>query len=258
MSDLDFIEALAREAGRIQLSKLKSALTIERKVHDTNLVTEVDRAIDQLMVSELARKFPGHAVVSEEGELISSDADDVWYVDPLDGTTNYAHAYPIFAVSIALRRRREIVLGVVYHPTQDELFSGERGAGAFLNGKRLHVSQTAALDHALVSTGFPYDRVTNPQQNNLAQFARVTRRAQGVRRGGSAALDLAYVAAGRLDGHWERGLQPWDVAAGSLLVEEAGGRLSNLQNEPWSWTGAWIVATNGLIHEELLEVIRKT
>ena len=147
-----------------------------------------------------------------------------------------------------------MVLGVVYHASCDELFSAERGAGAFLNGKRLRVSTTAALNRALVSTGFPYDRVTNPD-NNFRQFASVTRRAQSVRRGGSAALDLAYVAAGRLDGHWERGLGPWDAAAAALLVAEAGGRLSGLHHELWSPTSPWTIATNGLIHDELLAAL---
>ena len=254
MSDLEFIQSLAREAGRIQLSRLNSALTIERKVQDTNLVTEVDRAIDDLLVSALRGNFPGHAIVSEEGDLKRTDADDVWYVDPLDGTTNYAHAYPIFAVSIARGYRGRIVLGVVYDASRDELFSAERGAGAFVNGVPLRVSQTALLGRALLSTGFPYDRATNPN-NNFDQFARISRRAQGVRRGGAAALDIAYVAAGRLDGHWERGLGPWDCAAASLLVEEAGGRITTNDNEPWTPFSLWTLATNGKIHNELLTLV---
>jgi myo-inositol-1(or 4)-monophosphatase len=254
MSDLEFIQSLAREAGRIQLSRLNSALTIERKGQATNLVTEVDRAIDDLLVSALRGNFPGHAIVSEEGDLDSTLADDVWYVDPLDGTTNYAHAYPVFAVSIARGHRGRIVLGVVYDASRDELFSAERGAGAFVNGVPLRVSQTHLLGRALLSTGFPYDRATNPN-NNFEQFARISRRAQGVRRGGAAALDIAYVAAGRLDGHWERGLGPWDCAAASLLVEEAGGRITTNGNEPWTPFSLWTLATNGNIHNDLLGLI---
>jgi myo-inositol-1(or 4)-monophosphatase len=254
MSDLEFIQSLAREAGRIQFSRLNSALGIERKVQETNLVTEVDRAIDDLLVTALRGNFPGHAIVSEEGDWQRSTADDVWYVDPLDGTTNYAHAYPVFAVSIARSHLGKVVLGVVYDVSRDELFCVERGAGAFVNGVRLRVSQTAMVARALLSTGFPYDRATNPD-NNLEQFARVSRSAQGVRRGGAAALDLAYVAAGRLDGHWERGLGPWDCAAGSLMVEEAGGHLSTDRGGAWSPLSVWTVATNSLIHKELLSLI---
>lgn len=255
MSPLEFVTSLAREAGRFQLSRLHSALTIERKVQDTNLITEVDRHIDDLIVGALRQQFGAQAIVSEEGNVISSGTDDVWYVDPLDGTTNYAHAYPIFAVSIALSHHGQVALGVVYDANRDELFCAERGAGAFVNGERLRVSTTAALQRALVSTGFPYDRTTNPD-NNFAQFARISRRAQGVRRGGSAAMDMAYVAAGRLDGHWERGLGPWDCAAASLLIEEAGGRITGLQGEAWSPLSQWTVATNGTIHGELLNAMR--
>ncbi len=266
MTDREFIESLAHEAGHIQLARLRSALTVERKGAETDLVTAVDRAIDQLIVSVLRQRFPAHAIVSEEGMpsplplsqsgrgVAEGRGEGVWYVDPLDGTTNYAHAYPVFAVSIGLWRGEEMALGVVYDASRDELFSGEHGAGAFLNGKRLRVSATAALGDALVSTGFPYDRATNPD-NNFTQFANVTRQAQSVRRAGAAAIDLAHIAAGRLDGHWERGLGPWDCAAGSLLVIEAGGRLSALRNGPWSPTSTWTVATNGLIHDELLDAL---
>ncbi|MBI3732626.1 MAG: inositol monophosphatase [Chloroflexi bacterium] len=251
---LPLIAALAREAGAMQRAKFNGALTIDHKDHATDLVTEVDRAVDGWLTAALRRHFPAHAVVSEEGDRQASTAEHVWYVDPLDGTTNYAHGYPVFAVSIALWRGGEPALGVVYDASRDELFSAERGAGAFLNGERLRVSRTAALDQAVVATGFPYDRATHPD-NNFAEFARVTRRAQGVRRGGAAAIDLAYVAAGRLDGHWERGLNPWDCAAGALLVVEAGGQLSNLQGQPWSLAERWMVATNGLIHNELVAVL---
>jgi myo-inositol-1(or 4)-monophosphatase len=254
MTDLEFLQSLAREAGLIQMSKLNSALTIERKIQETNLITEVDRAIDDLLVTRLRARFPGHAFVSEEGDVRGSNADDVWYVDPLDGTTNYAHAYPVFAVSIARSHLGRIVLGVVYDASRGELFSAERGAGAFVDGVRLRVSETDTLAQALLSTGFPYDRATNPD-NNFAQFARVTKQAQGVRRGGAAALDMAYVAAGRLDGHWERGLGPWDCAAASILIEEAGGRLSTNAGGPWSPLSPWTVATNGMIHDELLSLL---
>ncbi|MCA1554402.1 MAG: inositol monophosphatase [Chloroflexi bacterium] len=255
MTNLDFIQTLARKAGRVQREQLRRARTVEQKAFATDLVTEVDRAVDSLIVRALRERFPQHLIVSEEGDVRASDVEHVWFVDPLDGTTNYAHGYPVFAVSIGLQQRGQMVLGVVYDAMRDELFSAERGAGAFLDGTRLRVSEIASLDHALVSTGFHYDRVVNPE-NNFVQFARVIRRAQGVRRGGAAALDLAYVAAGRLDGHWERGLAPWDCAAAALLIEEAGGRITALDTDVWTPFTRWTLATNGRIHDELRSVLR--
>ena len=254
MTDLEFIEYLAREAGRIQLSRLRSALTIERKVQATNLVTEVDRLIDRMLVEALRAHFGSPAIVSEEGDLMHSEAEEVWYVDPVDGTTNYAHSYPVFAVSIARSLYGRVVLGVVYDANRNELFSAERGRGATVDVRPLKVSRTASVRDALISTGFPYDRTANPD-NNSDQFARVCIKAQSVRRGGAAALDLAHVAAGQTDGHWERALGPWDSAAGSLLIEEAGGRLSGLHNSTWSPASNWTVATNGAIHDELLAIL---
>lgn len=255
MSEIEAVAALAREAGAIQRARLGTVRRIERKVQPTNLVTEVDHEIDALLVRELGKRFGARVVVSEEGAH-DADADEVWHVDPLDGTTNYAHAYPVFAVSIARAVRGEVVLGVVYDPMRDELYCAERGAGAFLGGARLHVSATERLEEAIVSTGFPYDRATNPE-NNFEQFRRVSRRAQAVRRIGAAALDMAYVAAGRLDGHWERGLGSWDCAAAALMVTEAGGRVTPLDPaEGWAPGTRWTVASNGAIHEELARVLR--
>jgi myo-inositol-1(or 4)-monophosphatase len=216
----------------------------------------VDREIDMLIVGELRRQFGAAVIVSEEGDHRVAEFGDAWLVDPLDGTTNYAHGYPVFAVSIARRVNGEMTLGVVYDANRDEMFSAERGAGAYLNGRRLRVSATADLAHAIVSTGFPYDRATNPD-NNADQFRRVSRKAQAVRRPGAAALDLAYVAAGRQDAFWERGLGPWDGAAAALLVEEAGGRITPMdETARWTpWT-PWTVASNGPIHAELLRTLR--
>ncbi|MBI5877519.1 MAG: inositol monophosphatase [Chloroflexi bacterium] len=256
MPQLESVIALTREAGRIQCERLGGAWAVEHKVQAINLVTVVDREIDALIVGELRRLFGAPVVVSEEGDHRGAESGDVWIVDPLDGTTNYAHGYPVFAVSIAHRVEGETVLGVVYDPNRDELFCAERGAGAFLNGQRLRVSSTPDLLHALVSTGFPYDRATNPD-NNAEQFRRVSRKAQAVRRVGAAALDMAYVAAGRQDGHWERGLGPWDGAAAALLITEAGGRVTPMDGAGrWTpWT-LWTVATNGLIHDELARTLR--
>ncbi len=257
MSDsIAFIQSLAREAGALHLARFRQVERIERKEHATDLVTEVDRAVDDLIVNALRRQFPSHRIISEEGGARAHDADDVWFADPLDGTTNYAHAYPVFAVAIGWQQRGQMVLGVVYDAIRDELFSAERGAGAFVNHVRLRVAEIATLNRALVSTGFHYDRLVNPE-NNFAEFARVTRRAQSVRRGGAAALDLAYVAAGRLDAHWERGLAPWDCAAASLLVTEAGGRITERDASAWSPFSRWTVATNGMIHDELLATLNE-
>jgi len=249
-----FIQSLAREAGAMQRARFRQVERVEHKEHATDLVTEVDRAVDDLLVLALRRRFPSHQIVSEEGAARAAESDDVWFVDPLDGTTNYAHGYPVFAVAIGWQHHGQMALGVVYDAVREELFSAERDAGAYLNGQRLRVSEVATVNRALVSTGFHYDRVVNPE-NNFAEFARVTRRAQSVRRGGAAALDMAYVAAGRLDGHWERGLAPWDCAAAALLVAEAGGRLSERDGAAWAPNSRWTVATNSAIHAELLRTL---
>lgn len=250
---LKFIVNLAREAGAVLRAGLESPreLTFKGRV---DIVTNVDLASEKLLVSALRERFPDHAILAEEGGGREQAAAYQWLVDPLDGTTNYAHGYPVFAVTMALLHEGELQLGIVYDPLRDECFTAERGGGAWLNGRQLHVSPTPVLQTALISTGFPYHRFTRPD-TNIPEFSAMIMRCQGVVRSGSAALDFSYVAAGRSDGHWELGLKPWDSAAGALLVREAGGQVSNWSGASYDpWNGE-VVATNGLLHDEVLSVI---
>jgi myo-inositol-1(or 4)-monophosphatase len=221
-----------------------------------NLVTDADRGAEQLIASMIAERFPWHRMLGEEGTQVGSDVEHLWVVDPLDGTSNYAHGYPNYAVSIAYLNHGQVALGVVYVPPRDELFVAERGKGAFLAGKRLKVSSTPDLLHSLVCTGFPYDRPGKlPQLTRVINgFAEV---AQTVRADGSAAADLCYIAAGRFDTFWENDLSPWDTAAGSLMITEAGGRISAGQGEPYDMYSREILASNGLVHEASLEVVAR-
>lgn len=254
MRDIDFAIDLARQAGRILRDIYdRGPSQIKSKSSVVDLVTEADLASDRLIVERLGQRYPAYAVITEEGggKMLTSGA--VWVADPLDGTTNFAHGYPVFAVSLALLDDGAPRLGVTYDPLRDEMFWAERGAGAWCNGRPLHVSGTAQLDHSLLATGFQYDRATNAD-NNLAEFSHFMPRTRGVRRSGSAALELAWLAAGRLDGFWEKGLNPWDTAAGALLVEEAGGRVTTYSGLAWRPTVRNIVADNGVsaLHEAIL------
>jgi myo-inositol-1(or 4)-monophosphatase len=254
---LDFAIQLARSAGAILRDHYERALSIEHKSTEIELVTDVDRAAEALIVSAIRSRFPDHALFTEEAQGAAGPdrrAEYTWIVDPLDGTTNYTHGYPMFTVSIALQRGTDLVLGVVYDPLRDELFAAERAQGVYLNGQRRRVSTTDRLVRSVVATGFAYNRATIPD-NNVAEFGRVALKVQGIRRGGSAALDMACVAAGRLDGYWEMNLAPWDWAAGVVLVTEAGGVITDLDGGPWDLSKKRIVATNGLIHAELLQAL---
>ncbi len=254
----DFAVELARAAGAILREHYETPFAVEHKDTEINLVTEVDRASEELIIQAIRQRYPDHAIFAEESQGDAGPhrrAEFTWIVDPLDGTVNYAHGFPAFAVSLAVQRGQDVILGVTYDPLRDELFCAERGRGATLNGRPIWVSSTGRLRDALVATGFAYRRATVPD-NNVAEFSRVVLRVQGVRRGGSACLDLAYVAAGRLDGYWEMHLAPWDWAAGSLLVREAGGVVTNLEGGPWDLSQRRIAASNGLIHDELLAALR--
>ena len=253
---LDTAVRAARAAGKLQRERLWSDFTVDFK-GEVNLVTEVDQACEELIVATICSVFPEHAVLAEENHHAPAPAAYRWIIDPLDGTTNYAHGFPWFCVSIALEHDGQIVVGVIYQPVLDELFTATRGEGAFLNGRVLRVSQRQPLINALLATGFPYDRSPG-SESNFDQFFGFQLAARGVRRAGAAALDLAYVAAGRLDGFWECQLKPWDVAAGRLLVEEAGGRVSNYRGEPYSVYDHRILASNGLIHDDMLGVLAST
>jgi len=249
---------LARAAGRIQRERYETAIQIGTKTAPIDLVTEVDHACEQLIVDTLARERPGDAVLAEEGRGGDSGrATWRWVIDPLDGTVNYAHGYPRFCVSIGVEQRDERAVGVVYDPLLDELYSAVRGAGATRNGRRIRVSDETEIGRSLLATGFSYD-VRGSAQDNLDHFARMVKSARAVRRDGSAALDLCYVASGRLDGYWELKLHPWDVAAGFLIVEEAGGRVSDLRGGPPQRSGRETVATNGRIHDALLSRLSKS
>jgi len=243
------VEAVAREAGALLMGHFARRVTIEYK-GEVDLVTVADRSSEELIVSRLRAHWPEHGIVAEEGTRSDPGAEYRWYVDPLDGTTNFAHGYPVFCVSISLVRQdgqREV--GVLYDPTRDEMFSAERGSGATLNGKPMRVSKTARLCESLLGTGFPsHKRHKNP---NIHFYHQLTLRSHGVRRAGSAALDLACVASGRYDGFWEFNLNPWDTAAGVLLVEEAGGKVTRFDGTPFRLDSREVLGSNGLIHQEL-------
>jgi myo-inositol-1(or 4)-monophosphatase len=247
--------AAAIEGGRVLMQKFGSALEISHK-GEVDLVTEADRAAEETIVSVIRDTFPRHDILAEEADYGHSDSTYRWIIDPLDGTTNYAHGFPWFAVSIALEVEGEIRLGVVYNPFHHELFFAERGEGAYLNEVQIMVSKTARLDRALLATGFPYDRKTSPV-NNYDHFLNFQQEAQACRRAGAASLDLAYTAAGRLDGYWEMKLKPWDVAAGQLLVTEAGGQVSDFNGRPLDINGQECLASNGLIHETMMTVLSR-
>lgn len=242
---------IAREAGAllVQLFQHPQEISYKRK---SDLVTGADRRSELLIVERLRSHFPKHAVVSEEGGGHKADSDYCWYVDPLDGTTNFAHGFPVFCVTLGLAYRGEIVVGVVYDPVREELFTAERGAGAYLNNKHIRVSKTAQLSESLLATGFP-PFATN-HDLNIQFYFRFTVQSHGIRRAGSAALDFCSVAAGRFEGFWELKLNPWDKAAGSLLVTEAGGRVTDLAGRPFNVLGDDVFASNGLIHDQMLAV----
>jgi len=250
------IEAVAREAGALLLERLHDPHIVQYK-GEINLVTEADHLSEALIVGRIRRKFPGHDILTEESPETANGSGFRWIIDPLDGTTNYAHGYPVFCVSIALEVKGVIMLGAVYNPMLDELFTAERGSGAFLNGRRLTVSRTETLSRSLLATGFPYD-MREDRNNNINYFKVMALSAQAVRRAGSAALDLAYIAAGRFDGFWELKLMPWDTAAGWLLVEEAGGSVTDLSGDPYHLYSKDMLASNGLIHAEMTSILAGT
>ncbi len=251
----EFARNLAREAGELLLGKLGDRHQIQYK-GTIDLVTEVDKMSEDLIMTAISRRWPDHGILSEESKAINEASSMRWIIDPLDGTTNYAHGFPFFCVSIALEQSGQIVLGVVYDPIRRELFEAQRGGGAFCNGRKLSVSSVDSLSHSLLATGFPYD-IRVSKDNNLNYFNAMAVRAQAVRRPGAAALDLSYLAAGRLDGFWELKLKPWDTAAASLLVAESGGVLSDVQGGPWTIFSQGIVAANPLVYPQMMEVLRE-
>ena len=244
---------IAREAGIFLKNKLHSEHTIDYK-GEINLVTEADKISEKMITSKITTLFPDHDILAEELTNIDRGSDFRWIIDPLDGTTNYAHGYPYFCVSIALERLNTMIVGIVYDPMLDEMFVAEKGKGAFLNEREIHVSNTREVIKSLLATGFPYD-IREDSHNNLNYFNEMILQAQAIRRAGSAALDLAYVAAGRFDGFWELKLNPWDIAAGWLLVKEAGGIVTDMGGKSYFIESPSILASNGKIHAEMMAVL---
>ncbi len=251
------VEPIAREAGALLSYFYERGVSTEYK-GDVDLVTEADRASEKLIVSRLKEALPGHGIYGEEGTRSGLEAEYRWYVDPLDGTTNFAHGFPAFCVVLGCERRApglaadedgDMVAGVIYDPLRDEMFTAERGVGAYLNGHPIHVSRTTKLQESLIATGFPSQK--RHKSPNVHFYQEFTLRSHGVRRAGSAALDLAYVACGRLDGYWEFKLNPWDTSAGYLLVEEAGGTITHFDGGKFTLDSREVFATNGLIHAEM-------
>ena len=247
----------ALEAGKYLKMNVGKIRHIERKAgQETNLVTEIDKKSEHLIISNIKKRFPHHDFLGEETGAAEVKSEYRWIIDPLDGTVNYTHALPIYSVSIGLEYKGEIILGVVYDPSLDELFTAEKGKGAWLNKKRIEVSKTTTLIESLIVTGFPYDVKEHPEPA-VTHFRNFLADAQAIRRLGSAALDLCYVAAGRFEGFWEGVIRPWDIAAGALMVTEAGGKWTDFRGFPTSVYKEDILTTNGLIHEQMIAVLKK-
>jgi myo-inositol-1(or 4)-monophosphatase len=241
-------------AGDLLRENIDSSREISYK-GAVDLVTDFDKRSQEVILAHLSARFPDHDFLAEEDLSERRGSEYRWIIDPIDGTTNYAHNLPIFCVSIALEWKREIVCGVIYDPMRKEMFAAIEGKGSVLNGRKIRTSTTNELDKCLLATGFPYD-VRDSEVNNIDHFANFATRAQAIRRCGSAALDLCYVACGRFDGFWELKLNPWDVAAGILIVEESGGRVTGFKGEQTSHFGKDLLASNGLIHEQMIQVLK--
>jgi len=252
----EFAVSTAREAGQILKKRLNTPHTIDYK-GTINLVTEADRMSEALILERLQQRFPDHSILTEESPASDKNSEYRWIIDPLDGTTNYAHGYPVFCVSIALEQDKRVIAGVVYNPMLDELFLAEEGQGTWLNGQRIRVSEISDLSQSLIATGFPYD-IRESEINNLDHFNSMAKQVQAIRRAGSAALDMAYVAAGRFDGFWELKLMPWDTAAASLLIREAGGIVSDLYGNDFSLSAPHVLASNGKIQQQLIQALQIT
>lgn len=251
----DFAKQLAEDAGKITLSYYGRKFEIEHKDVINNLVTEADLAVEKFIIEAIQSKYPDHNLVTEENGNFSGNSDYFWFIDPIDGTTNFAHSYPMFAVSIALYKQNQGLIGVIHVPKLNETFVGIHGSGAFLNDKKIQVSAESSFELALVATGFPPDRSSPEFTQALKDFSKTQQTVHGIRRSGSACIDLAYLAAGRLDGFFEVGLNPWDTASGAVLITEAGGLVSAYNNEPFTPFAKTIIAGNPHIQPQLVEFI---
>ena len=252
---IDFIIAVAREAGIFLRERLNDKHIINYK-GEINIVTEEDRLSEGMITSRIRKRYPDHDILAEESAQTARGSKYRWIIDPLDGTTNYAHGYPVFCVSIAFEKDGEIHAGVIYNPMLDEMFVAEKGKGAFLNGRKITVSNTADLSRSLLATGFPYD-IRSDRNNNINYFNGMAKSAQAIRRAGSAALDMAYIAAGRFDGFWELKLMPWDTAAGWLMICESGGVVTDIFGGAFHLEAPHVLATNGKIHRDMVELLKK-
>jgi len=248
-----FARDTAIEAGKLLLKKSRSRNKVRYKGR-VNLVTEADLLSENLIVKSIERFYPKHSILAEEKAARDKGSDFKWVIDPLDGTTNYAHEFPVWCVSMALEYEGEIAVGVVYDPLREELFSAVAGGGAYLNRRKINVSSQKDLDKSLLASGFPYD-IGSSREDNLKYFNRFAKLARGIRRAGSAALDLCYLACGRFDGFWELKLSPWDTAAGKLIVEEAGGKTTDFAGKEYSIYDKYILASNGRIHNQMVKVL---
>jgi myo-inositol-1(or 4)-monophosphatase len=254
-SEVEAAITAARAAGQLLCERLGTTYQVSHK-GPADLVTEIDRQAQDLIAEMLQKAFPGYGLLGEEGGGRDVPDGPRWIVDPIDGTVNYIRSYPLFAVSIALEQDGELVVGVVYHPILDELFVAEKGNGASLNGTPIHVSTTVNLEESVLASGFPYDVWVNDDDNSR-EWRRFLKRALSMRCDGCASLDLCHVAMGRLEGHWESELGPWDMAAGALMVQEAGGKVTQVTGEPYTPYGQGILASNGHVHADMLAVLRE-
>jgi myo-inositol-1(or 4)-monophosphatase len=247
---------ISKEAGELIRSKFNTNFSFEFKSNESDLVTEVDKASEKIIVDFIRKKYPSHGIITEEGGTSLSKSEYNWVVDPIDGTTNFAHGLPIFAVSIGVQKNGETVAGVVYDIMQNIIYSAEINSGAYENSKKIIVNDNDNLRHALLVTGFPYDVRENPE-NALGKFVAFTREARGIRRLGSAAIDFCYIANGVFDGFWEVHLKPWDLCAGTLIVEEAGGLVTDFDGSQINIFSKIILASNGKVHDAMIEVLKQ-
>lgn len=253
---LERILYIAREAGNIIREGFGKNFSVEFKTNESNLVTEIDQKSEKLIKEFIAKEFPTHSILAEESGSTKGKSEYLWVIDPLDGTTNFAHGLPIFSVSIGVQKNGETIYGAVYDVMRDAMYSAEMGSGAYCDSQKISISKNDNLKRSVLVTGFPYDIADNPN-NAIERFGAFLRNSRAVRRLGSAAIDLCYVASGVFDGYWEVSLHPWDMCAGQLLVEEAGGVVTNFQNEKMNIYSKQILATNGFVHNKMIEILNK-